>query len=303
MSRRRGGTTGSSLRWFGYGLGLISAAYICWIVLRGLFGQSYSPDRLNIVLYDDAPVLLSLGLSDNVNYVVSFSHDDKVYIPGGYGRYRVGALGKLAHLQKDPDLISRAFSSMVSAHVDFSIAPKTSKVYEDMKGVEPDFTALTVAKHLASQSYSFDGGFFDKLHVLYKLTSLRSSDFVPLKGTFKEDPDGDIVFSEKRFQKKYRGFFYHKSLRNESQTVQIESSTYLAGVIVSRIVEGQGIRVVDVNGIEEAPKKCEVVYQSSEAPLTARYLAYVYGCTARTGKVEGADILLRMDERLDAKWK
>lgn len=303
MRSRQSRESGIVMKWAGYVLGSALALYVIWAGVRNIRGSSYTPDRLNIVIYDQVPVLLSLGLSDKVNYVVTFSHEDKVYAPGGYGRYRVGALGKLAHLEQDADLVSRAFSSMISAHVDYSLVPRSSTVYEDLKGAQPDFTALTIAKHVFSDMYTFDGGLIDKVYVLYKLASYRSSNFIQLAGTFKEDPDGDIIFSEKRFQKKYRGFFYHKTLRDEAKNVQIEYSTYSAGAVLSRIIEGQGIRVVDLRATEKPVKTCEVLYQGLQKPLTVDYIAERFSCEARSGKVEGAEILIRMSANMDERWK
>lgn len=303
MRSRQSRESGKGMKWAGYVLLVVVGMYVLWVGGRSLLGSSYTPDRLNIVIYDEVPVLLSLGLSDKVNYVVTFSHEDNVYAPGGYGRYRVGALGKLAHLEDDAGLVSRAFSSMISAHVDHSLTPRSSRVYEDMQGARADFTALTVARHIFSQEYLFDGGIMDKVYVIFKLASHRSSDFIQLKGTFKEDPDGDIIFSEKRFQKKYRGFFYHKTLRDEAQNVQIEYSTYSAGTVLSRIIEGQGIRVVDLRSTDKPIQKCEVLYQGVEKPLTADYLAERFSCRVNSGKVEGADILIRMSEDMDNQWK
>lgn len=302
MSRRKQTSgTGRIFARFGYVFMVCVVVYSAWVGLRS-FGASYTPDRMNVVIYDEVPVLVFLGLSDKVNYVITFSHDDKVYVPGGYGRYRVGALGKLAHLQKDEDLVSRAFSSMISARVDHSIAPRSDAIYDDSKSAEPDFTALTIARHIFSGEYSFDGGLWDKVKLIYQLASHRSSDFIQLKGTFKEDPDGDIIFSEKRFQKKYRGFFYQQALRDEAKSVQIEYGTYTAGSVLSRIIEGQGIRVVDLS-LADITDTCTVTHQGTQAPITAVYLGSKFGCHVQAGKVEGADIVVRLSNAMDAKWK
>ena len=63
-----------------------------------LFSQK--KDRVNIVFYGKNTVYYSLGKYDGVHYFISFYPDVKVKVPGGYGNYRVGGLGKLVELEK-----------------------------------------------------------------------------------------------------------------------------------------------------------------------------------------------------------
>ncbi len=309
MSRRghaRAGTT-SRMALLGYLFLAGLCVYLLLISIRSFRASALMQkrDRINVVLYGASPVLVSVGVTDGVHYVIPFSHEDSVTVSGGYGRYRVGALGKLAHLEKDPELISRTFASMISAYVDYSIAPKDTKIYSDVKDVQPEFDAYTVMKHVFSSTYTFDGNIFDKIYLVYTLAHYREQDFAVLKGTFKEDAQGEIIFSEKRFLKKYRGFFYHQSLRDEAEEVKLVYRSYSSAVTLSRIIEGQGVRVVDLSEDEsiKSPESC-VITSVQEAPSkTVHYLAHIFGCSTQVGKVEGADIQISLGSRLSEKWE
>jgi hypothetical protein len=253
-------------------------------------------------------VLISFGLTDNVNYIVSFDHNDKVSVPGGYGRYRVGALGKLAQIEKDPGLIARTFSSMASTYVDYYVFPKDSEVYEDPKVEdqdEPVFVASKLSRQLFSRGFASNAHVLDRIYLAYTLSKYRSQDFVPLHGLAQKSEGGGTDFSEKRFLKKYKGFFYHQSLRDEGKEVKIVyASSYGAAAALSRVIEGQGIRVVDLSQEDTADREsCQVVYSSFGTSKTAWYLGKRFGCQLIKGETEGADIILVLGTQLTEIWK
>ena len=157
-----------------YGFIWVIVLYVIFIGFRA-FRQSIlldSLDRINIVYYGDEVELLSFGLKDKVNYIVSFSHKDKVSVPGGYGRYNVGALGKLAQIEKDPQLIARTFSSMASAHVDYYIMPKKPDVYDADSTDDPSYSPRELVTRLFSSDQLTNANIFDKLFIAYHIACL-----------------------------------------------------------------------------------------------------------------------------------
>jgi hypothetical protein len=262
-------------------------------------------DRINIVFYDEEAVLLSFGLADDVRYIVSFSHADKVSVPGGYGRYPVGSLGKLSELESDPDLMGRTFGSMSSAYVDYYVLPKKSGVFEKLDTDTPAFIPRAFIRQLFSSDYTSNASLFDKFYLTFLISKYRVQDFVVLRSIAQEAENGDSNFSEKRFLKKYKGFFYHASLRDEAKEVKIIYSTsYPSAVTLSRVIEGQGIRVVDLSEDDGVPpKNCIVTYSSFGVSKTATYLQNRFGCQLTKGETEGSDILLTLGEKLTEDWK
>ena len=99
------------------------ALFLVYSVANSLFIQKR--DRINIFLHSrDHITYYSISTVDDVNYLVYFRPDHKITIPGGYKLYRLGALSKLSELNKDPELLNKAFSSATSSFVDFYFYPK-----------------------------------------------------------------------------------------------------------------------------------------------------------------------------------
>ncbi|MBP9798087.1 hypothetical protein KBC70_02970 [Candidatus Woesebacteria bacterium] len=281
--------------------------YIVFVAFRTL-RQSIlldSLDRVNVVYYGENVELFSFGIKDDVNYIVSFSHVDKVSVPGGYGRYNVGALGKLAQIEKDHPLIGRTFSSMVSAHVDYYVMPQNPDVYDGKGTDDPQFEQGQLISQLFSSSYSTNANFFDKLYISYLMSKHRQNDFAPLRSISEIVSGKEENFSERRFLKKYKGFFYHQSLREEGEQVKVLYDSYSSAVTLSRVIEGQGIRVADLTESDVAKQVvgCRVEYRDNDRSKTVHYLQRTFGCTVQQGTTEGADITLTVGAGLAERWK
>ncbi len=290
-----------------YGFIWLLCLYVVFIGFRA-FRQSIlldSLDRINIVYYGEDVELLSFGLKDTVNYIVSFSHSDKVSVPGGYGRYNVGALGKLAQIEKDPQLIGRTFSSMASAHVDYYIMPKKPDVYDADSTDDPQYSPRELISRLFSSDQLTNANIFDKLFIAYYISRQRQKDFAPLRSISEIAEGNQENFSERRFLKKYKGFFYHQSLRQEGMEVKVLYDSYSSAVTLARVIEGQGIRVVDLTRDEKAKKVdgCAIYSASTSNSKTIHYLQRTFGCSRIEEKTEGADIILVIGSGLSERWK
>lgn len=245
--------------------------YVVFSLIRSV-GTSlfFSPrNRITMVYYGQTPKILSVGRADGVNYEFFFNTDKKVLVPGGYGRYRIGALGKLAEIEKNRKLIANTFSSMLSAQVDY-----------DMSG------------HIA---------LLDRVYLYFLLLQQKKSDYISLKTDYVNPANPD-EFSENSFQKKYKGFFYDKRLREEGKNVSLVYSTYSSVKTLSRIMEGKGIRVVDVSFRPKMGPECYII-DSAKTSATSQYLANVYSCSIRAGTVSGADIQMVLGKKLESQWE
>lgn len=296
---------GATGKYLTYAIAALICVYLAVIAIRALSQSAFfdTRDRINLVYYQEEPVMLSFGLSDNVHYIIRFSHGDKVSVPGGYGRYLIGSLGKLADLEDNPRLVLRTFSSMSSAYVDYVVMKQSPDIYEDSGALEPSFSQFSFIKALWSRGSFTNAGLFDKMYLTFLLSKKRENDFIVLRSTSEQNSEGGVDFSEKSFLKKYRGFFYHQELREEARDVRILYESYPGAVTLSRIIEGQGIRVVDLSQAEEeTPDRCRVVYRDSKGE-TERYLERRFRCSAHQGETEGSDILFIMGRELTEEWK
>lgn len=242
-------------------------------------------DRINIVFYGEKPAFFSFGLADNVHYLGYFNNDFLVFVPGGYGRYRIGSLGKLANLEKKPKIIQSTFSSMISAYVDFYFYPQKAEVYSETASSEVG--PLTVFKI----NYQTNANFFDRLYLLFLLINKRKGDFSLLRTDLNEED----------FFSRYLGYFYQKFLRQERKNLQIDYRNYQNVQVLSRIIEGEGIRVVDLTPVEDAPPNCQII--DNILSKTSLFLAKIFDCKISKGDSGVGDIRLILGEKLEKEWE
>lgn len=264
-------------------------------------------DRINIVFYGEYVTLISFGITDSVNYIVSFDNEDRVSIPGGYDRYALGSLGRLAEIEKDPDLLKRAFSSMISGYVDFYTFHKNAPVYDATDSEAPSYNRTDLIKTIMSRENHSNMSFFDKLYVSFLIARRRQQDFVSLKNVSVLNEKDDVYdFSERGFQKKYEGFFFHQLIREESLDVQMIYKSAKSAQTLARVIEGQGIRVVDLSLYTEdkMPKRCILImHKDVESTHTVRFLKRKFDCTIKEGVIEGSDIQMIAGLELEEAWK
>ena len=80
-------------------------------------------------MYGPQTAFYSLDKQDTRNYVMYFYPDLKMQVPGGYGNYRTGSLGKLAKLDNKPELLAKTFSIATTSFVTIYYYPNTEDVY------------------------------------------------------------------------------------------------------------------------------------------------------------------------------
>jgi len=255
-------------------------------------------DRINIVFYGKDTAYYSIGLKDKVDYLVMFPADLEVLVPGGYGKYRVGGLGKLVELEKKSDILGKTFSLNTSSFVDAYFYPGDSQIFfgdnNDVKSSRPGFLKIFFERGGAS--------LFDRLYI-YSLFMAKS------KYSFKEITDLPIVnesgspfLSSIDFSKQYQGFFYQSSYRMEERTVQIKyTKSYITTQYLSSILEGEGVRVVDLDQVSYAQKSCLVVENLKQHSVTAKAISSFFGCRLETGDTKLSDIIFILGNK-EKEW-
>ncbi|OGK43647.1 hypothetical protein A3H80_01105 [Candidatus Roizmanbacteria bacterium RIFCSPLOWO2_02_FULL_37_19] len=281
--------------------------YCIILAIRSIQASAFfdKQNRINILFYSDQPVLLSFGLTDDVNYIVSFTHEDRVDVPGGYDRYAVGALGRLSDVENDRYILQRAFSSMTSAYIDYFVAPKKNKVYDESDFREPQYKKLVLIRSLFSPQKHTNANIFDKIYLLWLIIRKREGDFVVLKSaTIHDEISDQTFFSEQGFQKKYKGFFYHQALREEGRELQILYRNYNSAYVLSRVIEGQGIRVVDLSQYDDQVKeRCVIKHNIDKKSKTILFLQRRFQCEVKKANIEGSDIIFLLGNGLEKEWE
>ncbi len=220
-------------------------------------------------------------------------------MPGGYGKYRVGALGKIIGLEKDPAILKRTFTYNSSSFVPYYFYPTSSTIYYNPE--EEGTHIPTLIDIVSSQS---NASFIDKLYIYSKFAAVAKNDFIPVDTQdFADKQEGDLIFSAADFKKKFIGYFYNKTYRTERKTVQIMyTKDYNTAVAIGHILEGNGIRVVDISQKQDTSVHCQIAEEIDADSTTARDLVLFFGCSYKKESSSLSDIVLTLGD-VEKTWE
>lgn len=278
-------------------IALVASALVVRGVLNSLLWRG--KDRINVVIYEKNPYYISWGLKDGVHYQIPFYPDLRIVVPGGYGSYRVGALEKLVALEKQPEILRRAFSSASSTMVDFYFYPAPAP--EVYYGEETQDSAKTPGfKQLFL--YRSNAGLLDRVFLYLRTSSTQNNGYTivdDLPVTIGKDGPS---LREKDLFNSHLGYFYQSSYRAERRNVQIiYSKSYKAAENLGRIIEGNGIRVVDLTRSGGEEKRCRI-REVGRSSATAKELARFLRCATVTGETGTSDIIITLGDR-EGEWE
>lgn len=251
---------------------------------RSLFLQNR--ERINILIYGKEAVLFSLNLQDDIHYAALFSPDMKLSVPGGYGSYRVGALGKLVQLEKNPDLLRKAFSLATLTFTDYYFFYPVDDIFygEDAKERVRVPSARDI---LFMQS---NAKVFDRIYLALQFLGKRSSDFSTIQTSSTED-----------FMKRYQGFFYRNIYREEQKNVQMQYRMHFTTAqSIADILEGNGIRIADMSQVKGSEDRCVVKEEGTS--VSAIEIAHFFNCRVAKGKTGIYDIIFLLND-LEKSWE
>lgn len=260
-----------------------------------------SKDRVNVVFYGKNAVYYSFGLHDGVHYFISFYPDVKVKVPGGYGSYRVGGLGKLVALEGKADLFRKTFSVTTASSVDRYFYSETSEIYYGKNEFnETTLTLPGVKDILLSKSNS---GMFDRIYIFFLFLGKQKKHFTEIDYKSNIGADEEF-FQDKDFAKKYQGFLYNGIYRKEQKAVQIMyGKSYKTALFLSKIIEGDGIRVVDLQEKnDEGGGACKIVENGKSFSQSSSYLSQFFGCSLIHGTPESSDIIIKLGDA-EKEWE
>lgn len=266
---------------------------VLFVLVLLVFGRSFASsgffqktDRVNIMFYGERPLMYSIGKGDGIDYAIGFYPDLKISVAGGYGTYRVGAVGKLTTLEKKPSILQRTFSFLSSYFVNYYFYPSSVPVYFGKGGVEN-----AKAPGLKDVFFSLgNASLVDRLYIAFLL-------FQNPKSQFKELP----FSTREEFAKNYLGYFYDTTYRNEKQSVQIiYTKSAKTASFIGQTLEGEGIKVADITESTNEKGGCEVVYD--QKTQTSSDLSRFFGCRSRKGETGAYDILFMLGG-LEDEWE
>ncbi|MBI5127012.1 hypothetical protein HZA76_00975 [Candidatus Roizmanbacteria bacterium] len=267
---------------------VILGIFIIYFLIKNISGSVFlkNKDRINIVFYSENSSFFSLSKHD-VNYLINFPSSIEVLVPGGYGKYKVGAIGKLISLENKYDLFNKVFSGATSSFVDLYFYPgKTEIYYENLNNSSlPKIDEILLSKSNAN--------FVDRLFLLSKLVDRNQSNY-------KIISLDKALFDQDQFNKDFQGSFYKKSYRKIGSNVQIiYTKSYSTAYFISQIINGEGIRVVDLSQSNENAHGCQII--TKKIDLVGQALKDFFGCSIKVGETPVSDIILKLGS-LEKDW-
>jgi len=264
--------------------------YLLFLIFKDLKKSFFfsNKNHLNLIIFQEKTIFYSFDLKDKSSYYLVFYPDMKVQVPGGYGEYRLGGLLKLAALEKKPEIIQNTFSTLTNTLVDFYYYPDKTIIYFG-KDDRKSNNAMSLLGIMKSKS---NASFFDRIFTYYLFLNQKSQQ--------------QLIYDKEKFNDTYQGYFYNEKLRSEKINVQlIYQHSYSTAVELSKLIEGEGIRVVDISENEAGDninKNC-LIQQSGKKSLTAFYLSNYFHCDLTYNNQTGVYDLVFFLNSLENKWE
>ncbi len=274
-----------------YFLCICVGSYIIFKIIS-LYSDSlfvFKGDRINFLVYGKYTAFYSVDKLDTRHYVMYFYPDLKMQVPGGYGSYRTGSLGKLAHLDNKPEILTNTFSMGTTSFVHRYFYSASEDVYygKEMpqKSTKPSIKSLLFMRSNAS--------LFDRLYLVLLLFDKKDGDFRQIAYQSEVNKiHNDIFFQDESFIKNSIGLLFQKQYRDEQKNIQLQYvKNYTVAEKISTLLEGNGIRVNDITLDLKKNKTCKVIENTYEHSNSARDIADFFGCTLTTGKTDVYDII------------
>lgn len=296
MKHRKTTPTTKSRNLYLYGIVITGViGYILFLIIRS-FSQSLfikQKDRINFIVYGQNTAVYSIGLIDGQDYILPFPAELKVNIPGGYGSYRVGSIGKLVKLDKKPDIYKQTFSLAVGTFVPYYFYENKDEIYYQSN--EPTKKSFSPGRNVF-MFFNTNASFFDKLYFTLLMSQRDYERFklVTNSGDFNQD----------EFLKRTLGLLYAKTYRSEKKNIQLFfSETYKTAGRIGSILEGSGIRVSDISYEEPEKKNCVIKEGSSMPSFTSQTLIDFFHCERWEGDTGVYDILFYLGEKIEREWE
>jgi hypothetical protein len=238
-------------------------------------------ERVNVVFYNEKTFFYSFS-KESSNYIIEFEPEKKSLIPGGYGYYRLGGLGKIVSLDRKPELFKKSFSILTSSMVDLYFYPCQAKIFyhSEKNNNYPQMLSPFLSCSNAS--------IIDRLITWSYLLQNKNKVFYL---DFKANKEGQL--DDEDFFKKNLGIFYKTIYRKQKKDVQIlYTKSYKTALKISQIIEGEGIKVSDIDMLDNFllrnpnnnfknlnyEKNCWIIENQKEPSLVAKNLISFFGC-------------------------
>lgn len=268
--------------------------YCIQTIRSSLFFHKY--DRIQILIYGKKPVLYSLDGQNVAHYQISYSPDLRVVVPGSYGEYRIGALGKLAYLENKPAIIQRTFSSIQNSMVHFYFYENSDEIYYEENKEASNNSSKSLIKDIFFMKSN--ANFADRIYLGLLTLGIRKQNIRDLSRAVVSNTDKSNLLQTKEFYESIEGYFYSRLYRDEQRTIQIMyPASYAAASLIGNIIEGSGARVVDLSkSKDKGNKACIIIDSSPKITQTAKDIGLFFRCKVMVGSTTVSDIIMELGD-------
>lgn len=271
----------------GIGTTLLILLYIVYhSVSNSLFSNPLS--RINIGIWGKHAYVLSLSAKTNQHIIFVFPNSHIVQVPGGLKGYKIGALGKLAQLENDPFLFTKALGQGSGLFIHKALHMDSDRVYyDDDKTLTNDLNSV-VGEIKNSVFLDGDLSIVDRIYLYLTISNAKASQITLINvGTNAKQ---EVLFD--------------RIFRNEKKLVQIVYNlSQRTAYFLSTNLENTGIRVADVSAGDTATNECTVKEPTSKHSETAKFISKYFDCKLITGDTGLYEIIWRLDTKVEDKWK
>ncbi len=272
-----------------FGLGVLSLI-LAYILFRGytesLFNTSLS--RINIGIWGKHSYVVSLGKTTKQNYIFLFPNSYEVQVPGGLKGYKIGALGKLADLEKDPQLFAKAMGQGSGVFIHKYIHEPKSEIYDEdawLDSIKLVDIKRDIEGTLLQQG---DLSIFDRLYVYFAIRDARPSQTTLVR--VKENMPELLL--------------YDKVFRNEKKLVQMMyTDSERTAFFISQLLENSGIRVADIAKSTTLLPNCTIIDSGKTFSQTSKFLSSYFGCDLQKGDTGLYEIQWVLNRGVEERWK
>lgn len=265
---------------------LIFAYFLYKSYSASLYNSSLS--RINIGIWGEHSYVLSLGKTTKQHYIFLFGNSYEVQVPGGLKGYKIGALGKLANLEKDPQLFIKAMGEGSGVFIHKYVHNLDPEIYYDDTWLDT-MQFNDVKKELLKKIFlPGDLSIFDRVFIYLAIRDARPSQSTLVK--VKNEVPNLLL--------------YDKIFRNEKKLVQIlYTESERTAYFISQLLENTGIRVADISKNTAKTKGCVIVESTSNFSQTSRFISNYFGCELREGDTGLYEVQWVLDSKVENRWK
>ncbi|MCR4326943.1 MAG: hypothetical protein NUV52_04810, partial [Candidatus Roizmanbacteria bacterium] len=239
----------------GLSLGILIIGIIVWrfIATSSLLSNR---ERVTVGVYTTHPFVVSYNKHSSIVTVIWFNPRARVYVPGGYQWYPFGSVLLLDSIEKKKGaLVRRTFEELVGAPVDFVVTPRSASTLSTASDSFVTFFYRERGRLLpwVGGSYRISSGNSIDGSILSNILRSRNDKllFVDASSATTAPPkkaDG-LRYDSDKLDQVLKGYLYWPSIDlTNNVRLEIGDSTYYgAAQRIGRMIEGMGIKVIDIS--------------------------------------------------------